>query len=87
MMFRSKEELTIIINKSIELLRPFLHADGGDMELTEITDDYVVRVKLLGACSDCTMSFMTLKSGLEEALKVSAPEIKSVESVDEVTTV
>ena len=86
MMFRSKEELTIIINKSIELLRPFLHADGGDMELTEITDDYVVRVKLLGACSDCTMSFMTLKSGLEEALKVSAPEIKSVESVDEVTT-
>ncbi len=87
MMFRSKEELTVIINKSIELLRPFLHADGGDMELTEITDDYVVRVKLLGACSDCTMSFMTLKSGLEEALKVSAPEIKSVESVDEVTTV
>ena len=87
MIFRSKEELTIIINKSIELLRPFLHADGGDMELTEITDDYVVRVKLLGACSDCTMSFMTLKSGLEEALKVSAPEIKSVESVDEVTTV
>jgi Fe-S cluster biogenesis protein NfuA len=65
----------------MEQLRPFLHADGGDMELVEITDDAIVRVRLMGACSDCSMSFMTLKAGLEDALKLVAPEVKAVESV------
>jgi len=78
----NKEELTIKINEAIEQLRPFLNADGGDMELVEITDDAVVRVKLLGACSDCSMSLMTLKAGLEEAVKKVAPEIKSVEAIN-----
>lgn len=63
---------------SMEQLRPFLHADGGDMELVEITDDAVVVVRLLGACSDCSMSMMTLKAGLEESVKKAAPEVKSV---------
>lgn len=77
----NKEELSIKINDAIEQLRPFLHADGGDMELVEITDDAIVKVRLLGTCSDCTMSIMTLKAGLEEAVKKVAPEIKSVEAV------
>jgi Fe-S cluster biogenesis protein NfuA len=51
------------------------------MELVEITDDATVRVRLMGACSDCSMSFMTLKAGLEDALKLVAPEVKAVESV------
>lgn len=77
-----KVELTGKINAALEQLRPFLNADGGDMELVEITDDAVVRVRLMGACSDCSMSLMTLKAGLEEAVKKVAPEIKSVEAVN-----
>ena len=67
---------------ALEQLRPFLNDDGGDMELVEITDDAIVRVRLLGACSDCSMSMMTLKAGLEEAVKKVAPEIKAVEAVN-----
>lgn len=63
---------------AIEQLRPFLHADGGDMELVEVKDDATVVVKLLGACSDCSMSMMTLKAGLEESVKKAAPEVKEV---------
>lgn len=77
-----KTELTVKINASLDQLRPFLHADGGDMELVEITDDVVVRVRLIGACKDCSMSLMTLKAGLEDALKKVAPEVKSVEAVN-----
>ncbi len=78
----NKEEISGKVNEAIEQLRPFLHADGGDMGLVEITDDAVARVRLLGACSDCSMSVMTLKAGLEEAVKIMAPEILSVEAVD-----
>lgn len=75
-------ELTDKINDSLEQLRPFLKADGGDMELVEITPEGIARVKLLGACSDCSMSLMTLKAGLEEAVKKVAPEIIAVEAVN-----
>lgn len=78
----NKKELEEKINASLEQLRPFLNADGGDMELVEITDDAIARVRLLGACSDCSMSMMTLKAGLEEAVKKVAPEIKAVEAVN-----
>ena len=64
--------------KALEQLRPFLLADGGDMELIEVKDDGTVVVKLLGACSDCSMSLMTLKAGLEESVKKAAPEVKEV---------
>ncbi len=76
-----KVDLTQKINRALEELRPHLHADGGDMELVEITDDGVARVRLLGACSDCTMSVMTIKAGLEESVKRIAPEIIRVEEV------
>ncbi|MFP5471341.1 MAG: NifU family protein [Bacteroidia bacterium] len=69
------------VNAAIQQLRPFLEADGGDMELVEITDDFIVKVKLVGACSSCTMSPMTLRAGLLENLKIILPEIKGVESV------
>jgi Fe-S cluster biogenesis protein NfuA len=76
------QELTEKVNQSLDELRPFLKADGGDMELIEITEEGVVRVKLLGACSDCTMSLMTLKAGLEESVKKIAPEITRVEAIN-----
>lgn len=75
-------DLTEKINISLEELRPHLHADGGDMELVEITDEGIAKVRLLGACSDCSMSIMTIKAGLEEAVKKIAPEIVAVEAVN-----
>ncbi|MCH2224614.1 MAG: NifU family protein [Crocinitomicaceae bacterium] len=72
---------------SLEQLRPFLNADGGDMELVEIKDDATVVVRLLGACSDCSMSMMTLKAGLEEAVKKVAPEVKAVVALNMPETV
>ncbi len=81
-MILNKEELAIKINESLEELRPHLKADGGDMELVEITDEGIVRVRLLGACSDCSMSLMTIKAGLEEAVKKVAPEIIAVEAIN-----
>jgi Fe-S cluster biogenesis protein NfuA len=77
-----KQELTEKVNAAIDQLRPFLHADGGDMELVEITSEMVVKVRLMGACSDCSMSVMTLKAGLEDAVRKMAPEIQRVEAVD-----
>lgn len=81
-MVLNKSELTDKINFSLDELRPHLIADGGDMELVDITDEGIVQVRLLGACSDCSMSMMTIKAGLEEAVKKVAPEIIAVEAVN-----
>ena len=67
---------------SMEQLRPFLAADGGDMELVEIRDDATVIVRLLGTCQTCSMSMMTLKAGLEESVKKVAPEVKAVIAIN-----
>jgi Fe-S cluster biogenesis protein NfuA len=77
------EALEVTVNKALAQLRPFLEQDGGDMELVEITEDKIVKVRLLGACRDCSMSVMTLKAGLEEAIKKVAPEVLRVEAVDQ----
>lgn len=76
------EGLTVKVNDALQQLRPFLEADGGDMELVDITEEGVVRVQLLGACRDCSMSVMTLKAGLEEAVKKVAPEVIRVEAIE-----
>jgi Fe-S cluster biogenesis protein NfuA len=80
-MTNDKEVLRSKVLDALDQLRPFLHADGGDMELVDITDDAVVQVRMLGSCSDCSMSQMTIKGGLEEALKMAAPELKGVVAV------
>ena len=72
-----------IVLKAIDELRPYLHNDGGDMELVQITDDNRVIVKLLGACQSCSVSSVTIKAGLEENLKILVPEIVSVEALQE----
>lgn len=77
----NKEEVRSKVLVALDQLRPFLHADGGDMELIDITDDAIVQVRLLGSCSDCSMSQMTIRGGLEEALKMAAPELKGVVAV------
>ena len=70
------------VEGALESMRPFLAADGGDMELVDITDDMTVQLRLLGSCKECNMSEMTLKAGVEEAVKRVAPEVKSVVAIN-----
>ena len=69
------------VENALQHVRPSLQADGGDVQLVEVDDDGMVKVKLTGACGGCPMSQMTLKMGIERVLKQHVPEIKSVESV------
>jgi len=69
------------VQKAIEMVRPSLQADGGDVELIDVSADGVVKVKLTGACHGCPMSQMTLKMGIEKIIKSKVPEIKEVISV------
>jgi Fe-S cluster biogenesis protein NfuA len=69
------------VQQALETIRPFLQADGGDVELIEVRDDGTVLVRLEGACSGCPMSMMTLKAGIEERVREQVPEVKSVEAV------
>lgn len=66
------------IEIALQSIRPYLQKDGGDVEFVELTDDNIVKVKLLGACTTCDMSAMTLKAGIEESIKSAIPEIVSV---------
>jgi Fe-S cluster biogenesis protein NfuA len=66
------------VKKVLETIRPALQADGGDVELVEVTEDGVVKVKLTGACGHCPMSTMTLKMGIEKTLKQKVPGVKEV---------
>ncbi len=69
------------VEQALEKIRPALMRDGGNVELVEVTDDGVVRVKLTGACGGCPMSQMTLKMGIEKVVKQAVPEVQSVEAV------
>ena len=71
-------ELLSKIERALDEIRPYLEADEGDIKLIEVTDDMVVKVKLMGACSSCNVSMMTMKSGVEQAIKRAVPEIKEV---------
>ncbi|NTW82491.1 MAG: NifU family protein [Chlorobiaceae bacterium] len=66
---------------ALETVRPYLQVDGGDCQLVGVTKDMVVDVKLLGACGSCPMSTLTLRAGVEQAIKKAIPEIIRVESV------
>jgi len=69
------------ILKSLKNIRPFLQADGGDVELVGFSHDGIVEVKLTGACKDCPLNIMTLRAGIEKALMKDIPEIKRIEAV------
>ena len=69
------------VQNAINQIRPNLQADGGDVELVDVADDGVVKVRLTGACKGCPMSQMTLKMGIEKFLKKEVPEVKEVLSV------
>ncbi|MEJ2040500.1 MAG: NifU family protein [Desulfosarcinaceae bacterium] len=69
------------VQAALDKIRPMLKADGGDVQLVDVSDDGVVKVRLQGACSGCPMSQMTLKNGVERIIKEEVPEVKTVEAV------
>ena len=69
------------VEKVLEMVRPGLQADGGDVELVDVTEDGIVKVRLKGACGSCPMSTMTLKMGIERAVKERIPGVKEVVQV------
>lgn len=69
------------VEAALEKIRPSLQADGGDVELVEVTTDGVVKVKLTGACAGCPMREMTLQMGISRALKEEVPEVKEIVAV------
>ncbi len=69
------------VENVLEMVRPGLQADGGDVELVDVTEDGIVKVRLKGACGRCPMSTMTLKMGIERAVKERVPGVKEVVQV------
>jgi len=69
------------VQKAIDQIRPSLQMDGGDVQLVEVSEDGVVKVKLTGACGGCPMSQMTLKMGIEKHVKKEVPQVKEVVSI------
>lgn len=70
------------VREALDSIRPYLEADRGDVKVLEVTEDLVVKVELLGSCGSCPMSSMTMKAGIEQAVKSAVPEIKGVEAVN-----
>jgi Fe-S cluster biogenesis protein NfuA len=77
-----KASLIKRIEEAIDTIRPYLEADGGDITVADITDDFQAQVQLHGACSSCSMSSMTLRAGVSEAIKHAVPEITNVVAVN-----
>lgn len=69
------------IQKALNNIRPFLQADNGDVELIDVSDDGIVKVRLLGACEVCPLSIMTLRAGIERELMREVPGVKRIEAV------
>ena len=70
------------VEAALDTIRPYLLTDGGNVSVEEITPEMVVKLKLLGSCGSCPMSIMTLKAGIEEAIKKAVPGIKGVEALN-----
>ncbi|MEM1115932.1 MAG: NifU family protein [Bacteroidota bacterium] len=69
------------IESTLDSIRPYMMADGGSVRLRNVTDDLVVELELLGACGTCPMSMMTLRAGIEQAIRRAVPEVTRVEAV------
>ncbi|MCE3259012.1 MAG: nitrogen-fixing NifU protein [Bacteroidetes bacterium] len=70
------------VEEALDTIRPYLEADGGNVEVIEITAEQVLKLELKGACKTCNMSHMTMKAGIEETIKRAVPEIKEIISVN-----
>jgi Fe-S cluster biogenesis protein NfuA len=81
-MSKRMTDLAQRIEASLDSIRPYLEADGGNVKLSQITDDHIVKLEFVGACGTCPMSTMTFKAGVEEAIKKAVPEIKGIEVIN-----
>lgn len=70
------------VEQALNSIRPYLEADGGNVRVTEITDDNIVRLELVGACGSCSMSAMTFKGGIEDAIRRQVPEVTGIEAIN-----
>jgi Fe-S cluster biogenesis protein NfuA len=75
-------ELAVKVEGALSQIRPYLEADEGDITLKEITDDLIVKVELHGSCIGCSLIDMTIKGGVESAIKNVAPEVKCIEAIN-----
>jgi len=75
-------ELEQKIESALDTIRPYLQSDGGDVKFLRITEAGVVQLELTGACGDCSMSHMTMKAGIEQAIRKAAPEVTAVEAIN-----
>ncbi|MGB3617756.1 MAG: NifU family protein [Catalinimonas sp.] len=78
----TQELLIDRVESALDNIRPYLKADGGNVRVLEVTDGGVARVELLGSCGSCPMSAMTLRAGVEDAVRSAVPEIVAVEAVN-----
>jgi Fe-S cluster biogenesis protein NfuA len=83
-MIHPDTELITRIEEALRQIRPYLEADNGNVSLIEVTDDMVVKLQFHGACSNCSMSSMTLRAGIEQTILHHVPEVKSVQAVNAV---
>jgi len=81
-MITDKDKLIDRITKALDSIRPHLEADGGDIEVVDVTDDMRVQVKWVGNCETCNMSAMTMKAGIESTIKSAIPEIVGVDALN-----
>jgi len=79
---QSPEEITQKIESSLDSIRPYLEADGGNVKILQLTDDFKLKLEFTGNCGNCAMSTMTFKAGVEEAIRRAVPEIKSIEVIN-----
>jgi Fe-S cluster biogenesis protein NfuA len=70
------------VEAALDTIRPYLEADGGNVSVEEITPEKVVKLKLLGSCGSCPMSIMTLKAGIEQAIRKAVPEVTGIEAIN-----
>ncbi len=77
-----RNDLNVRVEAALESVRPHLRVDGGDVELVEVTEDMHVKIRWMGRCESCSMSGMTLRAGIQEAIQSKIPEIKGVEAVN-----
>jgi len=77
-----RQQLIQRVDEALNAVRPHLAVDGGNVEVVDITEDHIVKIKWLGTCESCSMSMMTMKAGIEQALIGKIPEVSGVEAVN-----
>lgn len=77
-----KKELIVRVDEALDAVRPHLAVDGGNVEVVDVTEEKVVKIKWLGNCQGCSMTYMTMKAGLEHTLKGRVPEIIGIEAIN-----